>query len=57
MLYGFDMARMLRDLLAELTFVDIGEEIPTYVRNGNSDAVYQVDSVSAVTKEKLPNGF
>ena len=51
------MARMLRDLLAELTFVDIGEEIPTYVRNGNSDAVYQVDSVSAVTKEKLPNGF
>ena len=55
--YGFDMARMLKGLLEELTFVNIGVAIPTYVRNDNSDAVYRGDSVNTVTNEKLPNGF
>ena len=34
--YGFDMARMLKGLLAELLIGNIGVEIPTYVRNDNS---------------------
>ena len=33
--YGFDMARMLKGLLAELLFGNIGVAIPTYVRNDN----------------------
>ena len=51
------MARMLRGLLGELTFGDMGVEIPTYVRNGNSDSLYQVDSVNTATSEKRLNGF
>ena len=30
--YGFDMAMMLKGLLAELLFGNIGKEIPTYAR-------------------------
>ena len=33
--YGFDMARMLKGLSADLLFGNIGVAIPTYVRNGN----------------------
>ena len=36
---------------------NVGVEIPTYVRNDNSDAVYQVDSVNTATNEKRPDGF
>ena len=43
-------------LLAELMFRDIGAGIPTYVRNDNSDAVYQVDSANTVTHERRLNG-
>ena len=49
--YGCDMARMLKGLLAELTFWNIGVEIPKYVRIDNSDAAYQVDSVNTATSE------
>ena len=41
--YGFDMARMLKGRLSELTFGNMGLAIPTYARNDNSDALYQVD--------------
>ena len=51
------MARMLNGLLSELSLGDVGVEIPTYVRNDNSDAVYQVDSVNTATNEKRPDGF
>ena len=55
--YGFDMARMLKVLLAGLMFGNVGVEIPTYVRNDNSDAVYRADSVNTATNEKRLNGF
>ena len=55
--YGFDMARMLKILLSELTFANIGVSIPTYVRSDNSDAVRQVDSVNTATNGKRLNGF
>ena len=51
------MARMLKGLLGELTFGDVGVEIPTCVRSDNSDALYQVESAHTVTNEKHPNGF
>ena len=51
----FDMARMLKDLLSELTFGNMGEGIPTYVRNDNSDASYPVDSVNTATNGKRLN--
>ena len=57
MFYGFDMAMMLKGLLAELMFANVGVEIPTYVRNDNSDAVYQVDSINTAGNEKRVNGF
>ena len=38
-------------LLAELIFGNMGVAIPTYVRNDNSDAAYQVGSVNTVTNE------
>ena len=57
LLYGCDVARMLEGLLAELMFGGVGVEIPTYVRSGNSDASYQVDSANTATNEKRPNGF
>ena len=53
----FDMARMLKGLLDELTFGNMVVEIPTYVRNDNSDASYHVDAVNTVTNEKRLNGF
>ena len=51
------MARTLKGLLAELMRGYIGVEIPTYVRNDNSDAVYRVDSVNTATGEKRLNGL
>ena len=48
---------MLNGLLAELTFGNIGVEIPTYVRNDNSDALHHADSVNTATNEKRLNGF
>ena len=55
--YGFDMARMLKGLTAELLFGNLGAEIPTYVGNDNSASVYQVDSVNTVTNKKRLNNF
>ena len=49
--YGCDMARMLKGLLEELIFGNMGSEIPTYVRNDNPDVSYQVDSSNTVTNE------
>ena len=57
MFYGFDMDRMLKGLLADLLFGNIGLEIPTYVRNDNSTAAYQVDSANTVTNAKHLNGL
>ena len=51
------MARMLKGLLAELLFGNIGVEMPTYVRNNNSTVAHQVDSVKTVTNAKRLNGF
>ena len=47
--YGFDMARMLKGLMAELLFGNIGVGIPTLAINDNSTVVYQVGSVNKVT--------
>ena len=44
-------------MLDELLFANIGVEIPTYVRNDNSTAVYQVDSPNTVTNGERLNGF
>ena len=55
--YGFDMPRMLGCLLVELLFGNIGVSIPTYVRNDNPTAAYQVDAVNTVTNAKRINGF
>ena len=49
--YGFDMARTLKGLMAELIFGNIGVRIPTFARNDNSAVLYQVDSVNTVTNE------
>ena len=49
------MARMLQCLLDELTFGNMGAGMPKYVRNDNSDAVYQVDSLNTATNEKRLN--
>ena len=38
-------------------FGNIGVEIPTYVRNGNSTLVYQVDAANTVTNEERLNNF
>ena len=51
--YGFCMARMLKCLLAELLVGNIGVEIPTHMRNDNSTAAHQIDSVNAVTNENV----
>ena len=55
--YGFDMSRMLKGLLSELLFGNIGAGIPTYARNGNSTLAYQVDSANTVTNGKRLDGF
>ena len=49
--YGFDMERALNGLLDELTFGNMGSEIPKYVRINNSGASYQLDSANTVTSE------
>ena len=41
--YGFDIDRMLKVLLSELMFGNMGVGIPTYVRNDNPDASNRVD--------------
>ena len=51
------MARLLKGLLAGLTLRNIGVEITTYVRNDNSEAAHQSDSVNTATSEKRRNGF
>ena len=55
--FGFDVARMLKGLLSEILFGNKGVKIPTYVRNDNSTAVYQVDSANTVTNAKRLNNF
>ena len=47
----------VKGMLSELTFGDVGVEIHTYVRNDNSDALRQVDSVNVATSGKRSNGF
>ena len=54
--YGFDMARMLKGLLAELLFGNMRVGIPTYLRD-NSDVLFQVDSANTVTNGKRMNNF
>ena len=51
--YGFDTARFLKEMLAELLFGNVGCSINTYVRNDNSDAVYHMDSMNTVTNENV----
>ena len=55
--YGFDTARFLKEMLAELLFGNVGCSINTYVRKDNSDAVYHMDSMNTVTHEKRLSGF
>ena len=55
--YVFYTAWMLKGLLAELTIGNMGAGIPTYVRNCNSDAMYQADPANAATIEKRLNGL
>ena len=51
------MARMLKGMLEELSFGNIGVEIPTYVRNDNSTVACQVDSFNTVSIEIRLDGF
>ena len=55
--YGFDMARMLKGLLAELVFGNIGVGVSTYVRRDNLKILRQVGSPKSVSAEKRLNGF
>ena len=55
--YGFDMDRMLKGILEELLFGNIGVEISTYVRSDNFKILQQVESVKSVSKEKRLSGF
>ena len=55
--YGFDMATMSNGHLAELIFGNMGPEIPTYVRNDNSDAAYRADTANILNNEKRLNVF
>ena len=50
--YGFDMARMLKGLLGELLFGNIGVVISTYVRNDNFKIPQQVEYIKSVSGEK-----
>ena len=45
------MDRMLKGLLADLIFLNMGEGVQTYVRNDSSESAYQVDSANTATKE------
>ena len=49
--YGFDAARFLKEMLAELLFGNVGCSINTDVRNDNPDAAYHMDSMNTVTHE------
>ena len=49
--YGCEIAGMLKGILAELLFGNMGVDIPTYIRNDSSDAVYQVDFLNSVANE------
>ena len=55
--YGCDMAMMLKGLLSDLLFGNIGVEIPTYVRNDNCTLLYHVESAKSVSSGKRPNVF
>ena len=44
-------------MLAGLMFGNIGVKITTYIRNDNSDASYQADSVNTASNERRWNGF
>ena len=55
--YGFDMARMLKCIMAELLLGNIGARIPTFARRDNSTVVYQADSVNTVANGKRLNNF
>ena len=55
--YVFDMARMLKGLLPELLFGNIGVELPTYVRNNNYKILQQAESTKSVSLGKRPNGL
>ena len=48
---------MLKGLLAELLFGNIGVEIPTYVRNDNYGIPQQVESTKSVSNGKRLNWF
>ena len=50
--YGFYMAGMLKVLLSELRFGNIGARIPTYVRSDNYKITQQVESTKTVSNEK-----
>ena len=45
------MERMLKGIMAELIFGNIGVGIPTFARNDNSAVLYKVHSVNTVTNE------
>ena len=51
------MARMLKGLLAELVFGNIGVGVSTYVRRDNLKILRQVGSPKSVSAEKRLNGF
>ena len=53
--YGRDVARASECHVAEFIFGNMGIEIPTYVRNDNSDASYHADCVNTETNEKRLN--
>ena len=50
--FGIDMARAMKGLFSELIFGNMAVSIPTYVRNDNSAAAYQVGTLNAVTNGK-----
>ena len=51
------MAMMLKGLLDELLFGNIGVGISTYVRNDNLKILRQVESSKSVATEKRLSGF
>ena len=48
---------MLKGLIAGILFGNLWVEIPTYVRNDNSEVVYQAHSINTVTNAKRLNNF
>ena len=53
------MAMLLKGLLAELLFGNIGVEIPTYVKNDNNNngILQQIEPTGTVSNEKRLNGL